>query len=323
MADWDQDERSRGDSQRQGPTAERDWRGGRDWRGPDDRDTLESRYGAPTGRGGPRSFGGRVGEDRDRGERDTRQGRDERPTGYGRARAPGRPEESERGYGPGGDTAYGQMAGGSSDSGLGGYGGGDVGGYGQPNLNSQWGQGGYAPLNQGIDYGQDGSRFGASGFDPNAYGPSRSGAQAEPHDPHHVSYHHWRNTQMSTHDRDYARWREEQARRYDEDYGSWRNERHSAFSKEFEGWRAGRGGQAGAPANAQPATSTGSVASSTVVNPSERSTYGQASTGSAAPDQGSAHGANPTLARIADGEDGRHHHEKTHKTETDRDPKRH
>ncbi len=317
MADWDHEERGRGGPREAGSAAERGWRSGRDWRADSGRGVLEERYGGPTGRGEPRSFGG--GRPAvDRGERDMRQARDERPTSYGRTPPPGRPGESERGYGSGGDTAYGQMAGGSSDSGLGGYGG-DVGGYGQPNLNSQWGQAGYGPLNQGLDYGQDGSRFGASGFDPNAYGSSRGGSQTEPHDPHHVSYHHWRNTQLSTHDRDYAKWRDEQARRYDEDYGSWRDERHSAFSKEFEGWRAGRGGQAGAPVSAQPAAG-GAVPSSMAVNPSERSAYGQAGAGLADADQGSAHGANPTLARIADGNDGSHHHEKTDKPETDRDP---
>ena len=183
------------------------------------------------------------------------------------------------------------MATGSSDSGLGGYSGADVGGYGQPNLNSQWGQGGYAPLNQGLDYGQDGGSFRPAGFDADAYGPSSRREAGRPderephHDPHQASYHHWRSTQLSSHDRDYARWRDEQARRYDEDYGSWRNERHSAFSKEFEGWRAGRGGQAGVPAPAQSTASSGSVASSAAVNPSERSVYGQAASSSAAGEQ--------------------------------------
>ena len=94
-------------------------------------------------------------------------------------------------------------------------------------------------------------------------------------DAHHADYHHWRDTQLAAHDNDYANWRGEQARRYDEDYGSWRSETSSSFSKEFEGWRAGRGGQAGVPASAQPATSSGSTPSSSVVNPSEASVYGQ------------------------------------------------
>ena len=325
MADWDHDQQGRPGSRERGPGGERDWRGGRDWRGQNDRGLLESRYGGPTGRTESRSFGE---SDPDRNPSDPRYARDDRPPGPGRDAGPGRASGGERSYQEGGDTAYGQMASGSSASGLGGYGGADVGGWGQPNLNSQWGQGGYGPLNQGLDYGQDGGRFSPAGFDASAYGssPRQGGRQQgpnEPHDPHHVSYHHWRNTQLSSHDRDYARWREEQARRYDEDYGSWRNERHSAFSKEFEGWRAGRGGQAGVPAAAQPATSSGSVASSSVVNPSERSTYGQASASSAAGEQGSAHGANPTLAKIADGEEGRHHHDKADRNEADRDPARH
>ncbi len=251
-----------------------------------------------------------------------RQARDGRPA-QARDAGPGRGFGGERSYQEGGDTAYGQMAGGSSDSGLGGYGGAGAGGYGQPNLNSQWGQGGYAPLNQGIDYGQDGGRFTPAGYDASAYGPSSrqgSGAQHEPHDPHHASYHHWRNTQLSSHDRDYARWREEQARRYDEDYGSWRNERHSAFSKEFEGWRAGRGGQAGA--SAPPAGSPGAVASSPVVTPSERSTYGQAGAGASVGEEGSAHGANPTLARIAEGQDGHRRHDVVDKADPGKDPAR-
>ncbi|WP_174299572.1 hypothetical protein [Caulobacter sp. S45] len=256
-----------------------------------------------------------------------RRARDERPRD--RSAGPGRQNGGERSYQEGGDTAYGQMASGSSDSGLGGYGGADVGGWGQPNLNSQWGQGGYAPLNQGLDYGQDGGRFNPAGFDASAYGPSsrpgrgRQAAGEQPHDPHHASYHHWRDTQLSSHDRDYARWRDEQARRYDEDYGSWRNERHSAFSKEFEGWRAGRGGQSGVPASAQSAPSAGSVASSTVVNPSERSAYGQASASASTGEQGSAHGANPTLARIAEGETGHRHPDVVDKADPDKDPARH
>ncbi len=266
------------------------------------------------GRGGPRERGQQAGDSHRPGG-DQSAGRSDPPPRASGARV-------ERSFGEGGDNAFGQMASGSSDSGLGGYGGADVGGWGQPNLNSQSGQGGYASLNQGLDYGQDGGRFGPTGFDAGAYGGSsrRPGRENDaPHDPHHVSYHHWRNTQLSSHDRDYARWREEQGRRYDEDYGSWRNERHSAFSKEFEGWRAGRGGQAGVPASAQPATSAGSTASSTVVNPSEGSVYGQSRASSAASGQAaSAHGANPTLGRIADGDDGRHpNHDKA---ETEKTP---
>ena len=333
MADWEHEDLGRGGPRDRNLGAERDWRGGRDWRDKNDLGPAASRHGGEPNRPESRSFGdeGRFRDPagRDPGERNMRQARDERPR-YGRDAGPRRASGGERSYQESGDTAFGQMANGSSDSGLGGYGGADVGGWGQPNLNSQWGQGGYAPLNQGIDYGQDGGRFTAAGYDASAYGPSSrqgQGRQEEPHDPHHVSYHHWRNTQLSTHDRDYARWREEQARRYDEDYGSWRNERHSAFSKEFEGWRAGRGGQSGVPASAQPATSTGSVASSNVVNPSERSTYGQttggqASASASAGNQGSAHGANPTLARIADGEDGHRHHDVAEKAPTDKDAPR-
>ncbi len=296
MADWEHDDQGRRGPREPSLEAGRDWRGGRDGRYNHDRGLLESRYGGPVDRPEPRAFD----EDRlrDHGDRGVRQPRDPRSAGHSRDAAPGRSTGGGRTDQEGGDTAYGQMASGSSDSGLGGYGGANVGGWGQPNLNSQWGQGGYGPLNQGLDYGQDGGSFTPVGYDASAYGPSprqgpggRRTAEDQPHDPHHASYHHWRNTQLSSHDRDYARWREEQARRYDEDYGSWRNERHSAFSKEFEGWRAGRGGQAGASASVG--------------------------------EQGGAHGANPTLARIADGETGRPHHDVVDKADPDRDPARH
>lgn len=218
-------------------------------------------------------------------DRDRRDNRQDPAGGYGGA---------ARGYGDGGDSSYGQMASGSSDSGLGGYSGADVGGYGQPNLNSQWGQGGYAPLNQGLDYGQGGARFGPAGYASGNFGqaPRRSAGRndhvAGPHDPHHESYSHWRDTQLAGHDRDYTRWREEQTRRYDEDYGNWRNERHSAFSHEFEGWRAGRGGQATGSSFSQEKPVSGSERQPT--------------------SEGFAHGANPALSHIADGDTGRHHH---------------
>ncbi len=287
---------------------DQEWRAGRDWReGGDSRGRQPERE---AGRPGPGSFE-RNQIERNRGERDMRGARDERPASYEQTGGPYEPGGAgARGYGQGGDTSFGQMANGSSDNGLGGFGGADVGGYGQPNLNSQSGQGGYAPLNQGIDYGQDGGRFGPRGYDAGRFGQSdqRSRADhrpAQPQDHHEVSYHSWRETQLSGHDRDYARWREEQTRRYDEDYGSWRNERHAAFSKEFEGWRTGRGGQA-APQPTGTTTPPGQPGTATTVNPSEQSAYGQASASSTAGAQGFAHGANPTLARIADGDDGHH-----------------
>ncbi len=273
MADWDRDHRSpdaRMDGGAAGPP------GGR----PIDRD--------------PRS---------DRGDGGARQARDSRPASYEQGPAPFEPGgAAARGYGQGGDTAFGQAAGGSSDSGLGGYSGANVGGWGQPNLNSQWGQAGYAPLNQGLDYGQGGGRFGPAGYDTGSFGqaPPRQADRSKPRDEHHVSYQHWRDTQLGSHDRDYARWREEQARRYDEDYGSWRNERHSAFSKEFEGWRVGRGGQAVGP----PSAGQG-------VDPTRPAP--PSSDPSAGGEQGYAHGANQTLADIADGHAGKRHTHPDHK----------
>ena len=298
MADWEHKPQAASGS------GGADWREGRDWRAAPLRGTQTQPQGAQTPYRGrleePRQFGG------DPGDRDMRRARSEGPAGDSRSDMPFQPSGgAARGYGEGGDTSYGQMASGSSDSGLGGYGGGDVGGWGQPLQNSQWGQGGYAPLNQGLDYGQDGGRFGPRGYEAGGFGQASPSPRGPAHhDEHHVSYHHWRNTQLSTHDRDYARWREEQARRYDEDYGSWRNERHAAFSREFEGWRAGRGGQAGASAPSGGSASSDRNASSATVNPSEQ-VYGQSADPAG---QGSAHGANPTLAKIADGHEGRQHH---------------
>ena len=63
-----------------------------------------------------------------------------------------------------------------------------------------------------------------------------------------------------------------------------------------------------------------------MTNPSERSTYGQttgqASASASAGEPGSVHGANPTLARIADGEDGHRHHDVAEKAPTDKDAPR-
>lgn len=172
-----------------------------------------------------------------------------------------------QGYGDGGDSAYGQISRGSSDAAGGGYGGANVGGWGQSGLTSQWGAGGYGPLNTGLEYGQGGGRFGPAGYGEGDFASHRGG-YGGPRDAHEHSYRTWRDAQLANHDRDYGRWRDEQTRRYDEDYHTWRNERHSAFSKAFEGWRTGRGGQA-------------------------------------APDADAIHGANPTLSKIAEGHEGR------------------
>ena len=335
MADWDHDENSR---RPQGARDERDWRGGRGWRGGHEEfgDAGQpNRFGVerPAPRredhalSGP-SYGA------DRGGRDIHRYRDERPASYEPGPQPYEPGGAPaRGYGEGGDTSYGQMSSGSSASGLGGYGGAASGGWGQPNLNSQSGQGGFGPLNQGLDYGQDGGRFGPSGYDsgnfgaaapssgrgPPARGPSDQAVAGAHHDEHHVHYKSWRDARLASHDRDYSRWREEQARRYDEDYGSWRNERHATFSREFEGWREGRGGQATSAPSVGPAGSSRSGSDATVT-PSERSIYGEASSSSSAATGGFAHGANPTLANIADGHEGHQHHPHRHeKTEERKD----
>lgn len=112
------------------------------------------------------------------------------------------------------------------------------------------------------------------------HAPQTSAGAAHPND-HEPHYRQWRDTQLASHDRDYARWRDEQVRKYDEDYQGWRGERHTAFSNAFEGWRANRGGQ-----------STGSV---------------READASSRPNVNAAHGANPTLAEIADGHAGDGH----------------
>jgi hypothetical protein len=259
----------------------------------------------------------------------------------------------QHGYGDGGATPFGQLTQGASNQAEGGFGGDSVGGYGQQNLNAQGGQGGRSPMIQGAGYGQGGSQFGPAGrdsqsgrtpysadpdhrsdyrnsgrpfsrhagepgggyfvegggsyaqqdFSPAAQrsrlhedqrhtGPGADFHAPPPrggprhHDDHEPHYRQWRDAQLDSHDRDYAHWRDEQARRYDEEYRGWRGERHATFTKEFEGWRANRGGQ-----------STGS-----------------ASEASTPPNVNAAHGANPTLADIADGgherQDGEHKDDK-------------
>ena len=270
------------------------------------------------------------------GDRSFSRGRDDRrpaparPADYAPEAGPFEPGGGAgRGYGEGGDNGFGQMASGSSASGLGGYSGADVGGFGQPNLNSQWGQAGYAPLNQGVDYGQGGGRFGPAGYNTGNFGQaprrdvsSERGPQSadrigshtsSEHDGHHVHYRRWRDAQLAAHDQDYGRWRDEQHRRYDEDYNSWRDHQHSTFSKEFEGWRTGRSGQATQAAPSQ----QGGV--------SRTSGQGVETTGRIATvgseEQGFAHGANPTLANIADGHAGAHHQHHDDKAHADHDDK--
>ena len=323
MADWEHED----------SRLDRDWRASRDWRGEGSREGVDAprRFGArPPLRGESRGFAslsGGLRDDRGPGGREAPRDRDERPASYDAGQSPYEPGGgASRGYGDGGQSSYGQMASGSSDSGLGGYGG-TGGGYGQPNLNSQWGAGGYGPLNQGLDYGRGGGGFGPAGYDAGDFGQHSRRDRPEPrpvhHDEHHASYSTWRDTQLASHDRDYNRWRDEQARRYDEDYGSWRSERHAAFSKEFEGWRTGRGGQSGAAPSADaptgPSASAARADPSPTMNPSERS-YGSA----ARPEAGQVHGSNPTLATIADGEEGRHQRDHTEdRGEADKDSSRH
>ncbi len=220
-------------------------------------------------------------------------------------------------------TPYGQLVGGASDQVGGGFGGANVGGYGQQGLGSQWGQAGFGPLTQGVNYSAGGGTFGPAGFAPypegsaarggrpgSTPGEPRGGAFERPspaplfgspkdigaprdfggsaHDHHEPHYRHWRDARLAAHDQDYARWRDDQARRYDEEYRTWRNAHHTAFSQAFEGWRdQGTRPAAGAP--------------------------------SGLGDPNIVHGANPTLGNIADGGTGapRHRHEHDHEHRAD------
>jgi len=208
-------------------------------------------------------------------------------------------------------TPYGQLVGGASDQVGGGFGGANVGGYGQQGLGSQWGQAGFGPLTQGVNYSSGGGAFGPAGFRPYPEGSTTHGARSgdapsaprggtyerpsqtplfgsikdfsgSAHDHHEPHYRHWRDARLAAHDQDYARWRDDQARRYDEEYRTWRNGHHSAFTQAFDGWRDQR-------------TTTGP-------SPSNLG------------DPNGVHGANPTLADIADGGTGapRHRHEHEH-----------
>lgn len=96
------------------------------------------------------------------GERRSSQDEDRFSAGQG-GRERGDYGNASRGYGEGGDTSYGQIAQGASDRPGGGFGGANVGGFGQPGLNSQWGQGGYGPMIEGANYGQGGGQFGPAG----------------------------------------------------------------------------------------------------------------------------------------------------------------
>jgi len=213
-------------------------------------------------------------------------------------------------------TPYGQLVSGGSDQVGGGFGGSNAGGYGQQGLGSQWGQAGFGPLTQGLNYSAGGAQFGPAGFAPypegtsasggGRHGPApgpRGGAYERPsatplfgspkdfggsvHDHHEPHYRHWRDARLAAHDQDYARWRDDQARRYDEEYRTWRNAHHTEFAQAFDGWRDQR------TAPVEPA-----------------------STGLADPSAG--HGANPTLGDIADGGTGARRHKHDHQTDAER-----
>ncbi len=82
-------------------------------------------------------------------------------------------------------TPYGQLVEGASDQVGGGFGGSNTGGYGQQGLGSQWGQAGFGPLTQGINYSTGGGAFGPAGFapypeGPGARGPRQGSAYGEP-----------------------------------------------------------------------------------------------------------------------------------------------
>ncbi len=202
----------------------------------------------------------------------------------------------------------------------------------QPLPESSGGQGQQRRNPSQGNFGQGRDQFGQSSAGQSSTGQYGRSQGASHHDDHEPHYRTWRENQIASHDRDYARWREEQVRKYDEDYKGWRNERHSTFSKEFEGWRSGRGGQAGGSAPDEPLQGRSANAGTFATDAaSEKSAYGQsgatgsvggAAAGGATPggatsnpgyvsqgdddrqkvDPDAAHGANPTLATIADGD---------------------
>ncbi len=94
----------------------------------------------------------------------------------------GRAEDDARPQGfSGADvTPYGQLIGGASDQVGGGFGGSNVGGYGQQGLGSQWGQAGFGPMTQGANYSTGGGRFGPAGFAPYPEGPASGGVRHGP-----------------------------------------------------------------------------------------------------------------------------------------------
>lgn len=221
-------------------------------------------------------------------------------------------------------THYGEFVGGGSDQVGGGFGGASVGGYGQQGLGAQWGGAGFGPLTQGANYSSGRAGFGPAGFAPYPEGSAsagvRHGPSADPrrdayerpsptplfgspkdaaaprefsgsaHDHHEPHYRHWRDARLAAHDQAYVRWRDEQARRYDEDYRTWRNSHHTGFTQAFEGWR------------------------------DQRTTASAAPAPSGLGDPAVVHGANPTLADIADGGTGapRHKPDHEHRPEHDR-----
>jgi len=233
-------------------------------------------------------------------------------------------------------TPYGQLVGGASDQVGGGFGGANVGGYGQQGLGSQWGQAGFGPLTQGLNYSSGGGTFGPAGFTPYPEGPAARGARPGPRpgEPRGGEYDRPspaplfgsvrdagprdarpgdtgapRDFSGSAHDHHephYRHWRDARLAAHDQEYARWRDDQARRYDEEYRTWRNTHHSaftQAFEGWRDQRAT------------PSAPQPVGLG-------DPNVVHGANPTLGDIADGGTGapRHRHDHDHDHEHKHEP---
>jgi hypothetical protein len=231
-------------------------------------------------------------------------------------------------------TPYGQLIGGASDQVGGGFGGANVGGYGQQGLGSQWGQAGFGPLTQGLNYSAGGGRFGPAGFTPYPEGTASGGLRHGPGPgpqggpqagPWGGAYE--RPSPMplfgspkdvgapadfsgSAHDRHephYRHWRDARLAAHDQEYARWRDEQARRYDEDYRTWRNSH--------------HTGFTQAFEGWR-DQRTAPGAATAPSGLGDPNAVHGANPTLGDIADGGTGaprhRHEHEPARRAEADR-----
>jgi hypothetical protein len=228
-------------------------------------------------------------------------------------------------------TPYGQLIGGASDQVGGGFGGANVGGYGQQGLGSQWGQAGFGPLTQGLTYSAGGGTFGPPGFAPYPEAPASRGgrpgpAQGEPRggpyerrssaplfgspkdggagDVGQRAIGAPRDFSGSAHDHHephYRHWRDAKLAAHDQDYARWRDDQARRYDEEYRTWR-----------NAH--HTAFSQAFEGWRDQRTAPTASQPGLG----DPNRVHGANPTLGDIADGGTGAPHHKHEHEHEHER-----